>query len=68
MVLEAPGQRSTQERARDMPALQNALPLPAVSEASPREETGTLTPVPPHLNLQGWGVRAPVHVPTSLSK
>jgi hypothetical protein len=51
-----------------MPDPPNALPLPAVSEASPREETGTLTPVPPHLDLQGWGVRAPVHVPTSLSK
>jgi hypothetical protein len=51
-----------------MPDPPNALPLPAVSEASPRAETGTLTPVPPHLDLQGWGVRAPVHAPTTLSK
>jgi hypothetical protein len=42
-----------------MPDLPNALPLPALPEASPREETGTLAPFPPHLRSAWVGCEGP---------
>jgi hypothetical protein len=38
-----------------MPDLLNVLPLLALSAASPREETGTPTPFPPHLRASWMG-------------